>query len=287
LAAAAVGKEGGVDHFSQIGFAVQSAMLCDRISVPKSPTDHQLGRSDTLAFDRLHNNQHSVRLNIKLYIETRLGRIVTSWMPPMIQTMTERTELMRSEQHLKLVSISFCLVLLGCASNEPKAETSQSQAKTSGERHGDSRGDFRSDRAETAADESSRELPASLIRILVYPDRYDGKTVSVAGYLRTEFEGTAIYLSREDEQHMMLCNAVWVSFEGNAMKMDDEKITTEFDGKYVYLSGVFDKAGTGHFGRYQGTIKNITLLRVKPDRSEVKRLRETWLRGRNSGDTNR
>ncbi len=37
----------------------------------------------------------------------------------------------------------------------------------------------------------------SLIRLIATPEKYDGKTIQVIGYLHLEFEGDAIYLIRK------------------------------------------------------------------------------------------
>ncbi len=89
----------------------------------------------------------------------------------------------------------------------------------------------------------------SIVQILAHPDRYHGRTVLVQGYLRVEFEGTAIYLSKEDADYGMTCNAFSVVLS---------KKSAKYDRKHVLLEGRFDKNCRGHYGMFQGTIDHIT-----------------------------
>jgi len=89
----------------------------------------------------------------------------------------------------------------------------------------------------------------SLIQILAHRDRYHGKAVQVKGYLRVQFEGTAIYLSKDDADYCMTRNAFCVTLS---------KRSAQYDRKYVLLEGTFDKDLLGHNSAYQGTIKNVT-----------------------------
>jgi hypothetical protein len=116
----------------------------------------------------------------------------------------------------------------------------------------------------------------SLIHIMAHPDQYHGKKVFVAGFLRIQKEGNAIYLSENDDQHIMTCNAFWVSLENNTMKMSNQELAKEFSCKYVYLQGTFDKDEHGHMDSYQGGFKNITHISIKEDRAYYKRLREKY-----------
>jgi hypothetical protein len=64
------------------------------------------------------------------------------------------------------------------------------------------------------------EFPPSLIQLLAHPDRYHGKKVQVQGFLHVRFEGTAIYLSREDAEHGITRNGFWVSFDPKAVPFE-------------------------------------------------------------------
>ena len=120
--------------------------------------------------------------------------------------------------------------------------------------------------------EPSIEQSSSLIRILVHPEYYHGKKVCIVGFLRVQREGNAIYLSKDEDQHMMSCNAFWVSFDHNAMKMSYKDVANQFNEKYVYLAGTYDKRDRGYRCGYQGTIKDVTRIQIKLDRSEIRDL---------------
>jgi hypothetical protein len=95
----------------------------------------------------------------------------------------------------------------------------------------------------------NEEYQASIVQILAHRDRYDGKEVQIAGYLRVKFEGTAIYLSKEDADYGMTQNGFCVTISDRAV---------QYDRKYVLLEGTFEKDLMGHGSLWQGAITNIT-----------------------------
>jgi hypothetical protein len=50
----------------------------------------------------------------------------------------------------------------------------------------------------------------SIIRLIATPEKYHGKFVRVEGYLHNQFENSAIYLSKDDADHLIGKNALWV-----------------------------------------------------------------------------
>jgi hypothetical protein len=80
--------------------------------------------------------------------------------------------------------------------------------------------------AEKSADETLRKypnsnFPPSLVQLLAHPDRYHGEKVQVQGYLHVRFEGTAIYLSREDAEYGITTNGFWVEFDKASVPFED------------------------------------------------------------------
>jgi len=71
----------------------------------------------------------------------------------------------------------------------------------------------------------------TLLQVLVDPVKYDGRKVLVFGYCRLEFEGTAIYLHKEDRT-FSLGNTVWLEF-------DLKEITPENSGLRIALWKVY------------------------------------------------
>src|SRR2546426_4695750 len=52
---------------------------------------------------------------------------------------------------------------------------------------------------------------ASLLQILANPKSWHGRRVRVAGFVNLEFEGDALYLSREDFQQGLYSNSLWIN----------------------------------------------------------------------------
>ncbi len=96
-------------------------------------------------------------------------------------------------------------------------------------------------------------VDASLIQLIANPDLYDGKPVRAQGFLHVEFEGTALYLSRDDANHLIARNGLWISFgqdpEGGAPEQSNRK--------FVLIEGVFDKELHGHKGLWSGGIRGV------------------------------
>ena len=93
-------------------------------------------------------------------------------------------------------------------------------------------------------------IDVSIIQLIANPEKYDGKRIKVAGYVNLEFEGTALYLGREDFEHGLLKNALW-------LEMKSDRGGT-FHKEFVSMIGTFDMKIKGHFGSYSGCIKSIT-----------------------------
>ena len=92
----------------------------------------------------------------------------------------------------------------------------------------------------------------SIINLIANPEKYQGKRVTVIGYMSAEFEGTAIYLSREDFDHKISKNAIFL----NIGKAYEYKL---YHKEYVSLDGIFTKGG-GHFGVYSGMLNNVEYI---------------------------
>jgi hypothetical protein len=101
----------------------------------------------------------------------------------------------------------------------------------------------------------------SFIQLLANPEKYDGKTIQVIGYLNIEFEGNAIYLHKEDRVHMITHNAFWVRFSKD-LTLDKDKAIKDFSGQYVIIVGVFSMKEHGHMGLFEGSINEISRLDV-------------------------
>jgi hypothetical protein len=107
----------------------------------------------------------------------------------------------------------------------------------------------------------NEEYQASIVQILAHRDRYDGKEVQIEGFLEVEFEGTAIYLSKDDADYGITRNGFWVTFDGRAVPYKKgSNGPTQYHRKYVLIEGTFDKDLMGHCSLWQGTIKNVNRI---------------------------
>ena len=92
-------------------------------------------------------------------------------------------------------------------------------------------------------------LDVSLVALIAQPDLYHGHHVRVKGFYRNEFEGTGIYLHREDYEQGLAKNGLWV-----------HRSSAEHDLSYVLIEGRFDAEMTGHLGLWSGSIDDVTRM---------------------------
>ena len=114
--------------------------------------------------------------------------------------------------------------------------------------------------------EGTRERPAPvpLVALLANPDRFDGKFVTVEGFLNLEYEGDAIYQSRSDFDEMLTGNAIWV----DGPKYEEPRARDAVSGHYVSLTGRFDAQMHGHLGMYAGGL-SATRIHVMLSRDQL------------------
>jgi uncharacterized secreted protein with C-terminal beta-propeller domain len=102
--------------------------------------------------------------------------------------------------------------------------------------------------------------PVSLINLIATPEKYDGKWVQVEGVCSFEFEGNALYLSRDDRNHLITKNAIWASWDTLGAQPYDLPFMFKFDGRHVLVEGYFDSNSKGHMGLFSGAITNVTRI---------------------------
>jgi hypothetical protein len=95
----------------------------------------------------------------------------------------------------------------------------------------------------------------SLIHLIQHPDYYDQKHVRVIGFASMKFEGKAIYVSKEDYDHGIRKNAIWldVALTEHTMTMDKS---------YLLVEGIFDRSKLGNRSLYSGTLMNLNRLEI-------------------------
>lgn len=109
------------------------------------------------------------------------------------------------------------------------------------------------------------DLPdISLIKLFANPELYNQQVVRVQGFLELEFEGTALYLHREDWEQMLTRNALWLDVRAEIWERKFE--LTE---RYVQVTGVFQSDFRGHMDLFGGAITQIQDIRTTPSREEI------------------
>ena len=85
---------------------------------------------------------------------------------------------------------------------------------------------------------SPQPIDVSMIQLIATPERFEGKMVSVVGFLGIDPEEARLYVSEEDYRQYIPGNGVWLD-ENKQMQKDIEQI----DLHYVTLVGVFKQKG--------------------------------------------
>ncbi len=93
---------------------------------------------------------------------------------------------------------------------------------------------------------------ATLLRLLVDPNRYDRETVRVTGYLHLEPGHDALYLNHADYQHQLYANSLWIDTTDEMRDRQDQ-----LSNHYVVIEGYFDAEDHGDMDVHAGTIKRI------------------------------
>ena len=117
-------------------------------------------------------------------------------------------------------------------------------------------------------------IKVSLINLIATPERFDGKVVWVEGYMHDQFEDQAVYLSKEDGDHWITSNAIWVvETENTKVEMHPSMINSskskkphfETDHSYVSIIGTFNMGNRGHFGLYAGELNQVSRIQGLPN----------------------
>jgi hypothetical protein len=92
----------------------------------------------------------------------------------------------------------------------------------------------------------------SMVQLIVNPEQFDGKEISIIGFLSMGREGDLLYFHEEDGTHAILQNAIRVQ-GSKQMHRDAEKLNL----KYVKLSGIFHVNDRSKVPFYSGTINDV------------------------------
>ena len=102
---------------------------------------------------------------------------------------------------------------------------------------------------------SEEPVDVSMLQLIATPEKYQGKLVRAIAFLRIEFEGNALYLHKEDYDHRIAKNAIWLQLSHDAM-LKAEGISNQ----YVIVEGHFDGQQKGHMGLFSGTLSDVIRL---------------------------
>ena len=104
--------------------------------------------------------------------------------------------------------------------------------------------------------------PVSLVRLISEPSVFDSQLVHVAGVLRLEYEGNALYLDKDSRSFGLLENALRLTF-APSLSLEDMKRLQKLDGRYVAVFGRFRVPDTG--ARANGIIEDVdSVLEIIP-----------------------
>ena len=115
-------------------------------------------------------------------------------------------------------------------------------------------------RASTAATAPSSGEPrlVSILQLISEPERFGGTKVQVVGFVSLEFEGTAVYLHREDFAESLTANGIWLDLS------DDRERSRRKEG-YSIVEGIFNPDHKGHMALFSGSIEHIERLAPMPN----------------------
>jgi hypothetical protein len=111
---------------------------------------------------------------------------------------------------------------------------------------------------------SRDDCSVSLVRLIANPEQYHNRRIRVKGFLVVEFEGTGIYLSRDDANHLIRVNGFRVSFDRTKVPLDGPHGPARFANQYVALEGTFNMDNPAH---WQGAIIDVDRVRALDDYS--------------------
>ena len=110
-------------------------------------------------------------------------------------------------------------------------------------------------------------LYVSLLQLIATPDAFDKKYVRVIGFIRIEHEGSAIYLHREDSEHGLTKNGLWLAANDSAPEGSKE---AQAKDRYALIEGRFTAKKYGHRGLWSGSIEDITRMQAWESRKAKK-----------------
>ena len=104
---------------------------------------------------------------------------------------------------------------------------------------------------------AGQPINVTLVQLIANPEKFDGESIRVIGFLEIEFEGNVLYLHREDYENALLGDGIWVD-----VTPEMTKNSKSLSKNYVLLEGVFSARERGHMGMCSGSLKNIRRVQL-------------------------
>ncbi len=105
-------------------------------------------------------------------------------------------------------------------------------------------------------------VDVSIIQLIANPEKYHDRFVRVEGYLHNKFEDSGLYLSKEDADHLVGRNSLWITYDDkqriNLLGLKKNPSLSYFDCKMVLLEGTFNKDSNGHRGMFAGELSHVS-----------------------------
>ena len=96
----------------------------------------------------------------------------------------------------------------------------------------------------------------SIVNLLTFPDKFNGKVITVRGVLDSHFEGSYLYLSRDSYNFVDMANSVQISGKG---------VSGKLNGQGVWISGRFYSENCMKSHVKTGCIKFVNVIGKEMD----------------------
>ena len=100
---------------------------------------------------------------------------------------------------------------------------------------------------------------ASIMQLIVTPEKFSGKKVNISGYAVFGFENNLISFHRDDYKYLISQNSLWLNV--NKEKIGDLK---KYSNSYVRIIGTFNTKDKGHMDLFSGSIEVDRIQLIKP-----------------------
>jgi hypothetical protein len=94
-------------------------------------------------------------------------------------------------------------------------------------------------------------------QLLDDPEKFEGHTVRVVGFLRLEFERNALYLNRDDFNKSVMKHALLLDLTNGQLRS-----SSKLNNGHVIVEGVFSAKDIGHGGMWPGALKPVVRLHM-------------------------